>query len=118
MRAIEQLVTEIRAERERCGAADGGFLEQIHASYAELARPARDVAVARDVIMLHLGSQSNLYAALAWTLVNVVTRPELVDAIRSGDDLLLERCARESIRMAQRSLTLRRVMHQPAPAGG
>src|SRR5205807_4147197 len=28
---------------------------------------ARDVAVARDVIMLHLGSQSNLYAALAWT---------------------------------------------------
>ena len=110
MRAIEQLVTEIRAERERCGAADGGFLEQIHASYADLAAAARDVAVARDVIMLHLGSQSNLYAALAWTLVNVVTRPDLVRAIRDGDDQLLERCASESIRLAQRSITLRQVV--------
>jgi cytochrome P450 len=110
MRAIERIVTDIRLERERRGAADGGFLEQIHASYDDLAPPARDIAVARDVIMLHLGSQSNLYAALAWTLVNVVTRPELVRAIRAGDDLLLERCASESIRMAQRSITLRRVM--------
>ena len=110
MRAIERLVTEIRAERQRRGATDGGFLEQIHASYADLAPGPRDVAVARDVIMLHLGSQSNLYAALAWTLVNVVTRPTLVRAIQDGDDALLERCASESIRLAQRSITLRQVV--------
>ena len=110
LRALERVVGEIRAARERRGAADGGFLEEIHASYADLAPAARDVAVARDVIMLHLGSQSNLHAALAWTLVNVVTRPALVRAVRDGDEALLERCASESIRLAQRSITLRQVL--------
>jgi hypothetical protein len=34
--------------------------------------------VARDVMIIHMGAQSNLYAALAWTLVNVLLRPELL----------------------------------------
>ncbi len=110
MRAIEAIVAEIWAGRQRRGVRAGDFLEQIHASYDDLAPGEREVAVARDVIMLHLGSQSNLYAALAWTFANVVTRPELLARIDAGDDVLLEQCASESIRMAQRSITLRQVL--------
>ena len=57
-----------------------------------------------------MGSQSNLYAALAWTLINLLQRPELLTEVRAGDDALLDRCASESIRMAQRSITLRQVL--------
>jgi cytochrome P450 len=57
-----------------------------------------------------MGAQSNLFAALAWTLVNLLLHPELLARVRAGDDDLLERSAHESIRLAQRSLTLRRVL--------
>lgn len=110
MHGIEAVVAEIWAARQRRGERADDFLEQIHASYEDLAPAARDVAVARDVIMLHLGSQSNLYAALAWTFANVVTRPDLLRRVMDGDDVLLEQCANESIRLAQRSITLRQVL--------
>ena len=61
-------------------------------------------------MVIHMGAQSNLYAALAWTLVNLLGAPALLDRVRGGDDVLLEQCANESIRMAQRSITLRYVM--------
>jgi cytochrome P450 len=66
--------------------------------------------VARDVMIIHMGAQSNLYAALAWTLVDLLLRPALLARVCAGDDALLERCANESIRMAQNSLTLRQVV--------
>jgi cytochrome P450 len=52
------------------------------------------------VIVIHLGAQSNLYAALAWTLVNLLLHPEALARVCSGDDAFLERCAYESIRLA------------------
>ena len=61
-------------------------------------------------MIIHMGAQSNLYAALAWTLVNLLLRPALLARVAAGDDALLERCANESIRMAQNSLTLRQVL--------
>ena len=61
------------------------------------------IGAARDVIMLHVGAPSKLYAALAWTLVHVLTEPGVLERVRSGDDAFLERCASESIRLAQRS---------------
>lgn len=110
MHGIETIVAEIRAARERRGERAGDFLEQIDASYADVPRAERDAGVARDVIMLHLGSQSNLYAALAWTFANVLLHPDVLARVRDGDDALLEQCANESIRMAQRSITLRQVL--------
>jgi cytochrome P450 len=110
MHAIEAIVAEIWQDRQRRGAVEGDFLEQLYASYADQPADERDVSVARDVIMLHLGSQSNLYAALGWTFINVVQRPEICERVRAGDDVLLEQCANESIRMAQRSITLRQVL--------
>jgi cytochrome P450 len=110
MHAIEALVAAIRVEARVEPDPDGDFLARLYASYADLPEPAHDPAVARDVIMLHLGSQSNLYAALAWTFVHVITRPDVAARVCAGDDALLERCANESIRIGQRSITLRQVL--------
>jgi cytochrome P450 len=110
MHDIEAIVTEIWTERQREGRVEHDFLEQLVASYDDLPPDDQLVGAARDVIMLHVGAQSNLYAALAWTLVRVLEQPELVEQIRAGDDQLLERCANEAIRLAQRSITLREVL--------
>lgn len=108
MHGIEAVMAEILAERGE--GAQGDFLDRIVAAYAELSPSERAVQVARDVMLLHMGAQSNLYAALAWTLVNLLLRPALLARVTEGDGELLERCANESIRLAQRSITLRRVL--------
>jgi len=110
MRGIEAVIGEILAERERSGARPGDYLEQICDAWADVPAAERAVQVARDVMIIHMGAQSNLYAALAWTLVNVLLRPALLERVSAGDDGLLERCANESIRIAQNSLTLRQVL--------
>ncbi len=107
---IEALIGEILAERRRSGSRPGDFLDQIWDSFADVPEAERSIHVARDVMVLHMGAQSNLYAALAWTFVNVLLRPETLERIRAGDDTLLEKCANESIRTAQRSITLRHVL--------
>jgi len=109
MHDIERAVAAIRTGQLR-SAARSPILDQVYATYDDLPEAARHARAARDVIMLHLGSQSNLYAALAWTLVEIVRRPALLDPVRAGDDALLERCVSESIRLAQRSITLRLVL--------
>lgn len=107
---IEQQIGEILRARSNGGEAPDDFLTQIEQSFADVPRERRSVEVARDVILIHLGAQSNLPAALGWTLVNLLLRPGLLERVRDGDDALLERCANESIRLAQRSLTLREVV--------
>jgi cytochrome P450 len=109
MAGIEQIFGEI-IEARRSEPRVDDFLTRILDSYADLPEDERSVAAARDVIVIHMGSQSNLYAALAWTMINLVQRPELMEQVRAGDDALLDRCAHESIRMAQRSITLRQVL--------
>jgi cytochrome P450 len=110
MHGIEAVVAEIWAERQAEGVTRGDFLEQLIDAYADLPPDEALVGAARDVIMLHVGAQSNLYAALAWTLVHVVADPAVLERVRAGDDAYLERCASESIRLAQRSITLREVL--------
>ena len=110
MHGIETIIAGIWAERQRSGMMQPDFLDQIYASFADVAPPERDIRVARDIIVLHMGSQSNLYAALAWTFINVLQHPHHLRRIVDGDDALLEQCANESIRMAQRSITLRQVI--------
>jgi cytochrome P450 len=69
--------------------------------------PDRMQGIARDVVLVHLGSMSNLFAATGWLLVDVLGRPGLLAAVRAGDAELTERCAMESIRIAQRSIMMR-----------
>jgi cytochrome P450 len=108
LRGIEVAMDEIVVARRRLPRA-GDFLDRIIETWADGPDAVRSAGIARDVVMLHLGSQSNLPAALGWTLVDLLRRPSLLDGVGAGDDALLERCASESIRMAQRSITLRAV---------
>lgn len=110
MRTIETVIGGILQERRRAGHAPGDFLQQIDASFADLPSPEREINVARDVMVIHMGAQSNLPAALAWTLVDLLLHPEVCARVEAGDDALLEQCASESIRLAQRSITLRQVL--------
>ena len=114
-RAMADIETELgiilRARRRAGDAArPGDFLDQIDESFADVDQPDHDRFVARDVIVLHLGSQSNLFAAVAWTLVNLLGSTDDLAAVRAGDDALLDRYAYESIRTAQRSITMRQVL--------
>jgi cytochrome P450 len=126
LREVEAVLREIWATRERSGALGNDMLATLHAQYAALPEQERMLAVARDVMILHLASLTNLYAALAWTLVNLLTRPELLEQARRECEALatapaidvselagletLDAVAHESIRMAQRSITLRRIL--------
>jgi cytochrome P450 len=110
MHAVEAIIADILRARRRAGVSRGDYLERIAAPFARLPEDECDAQTARDVMVIHMGAQSNLYAALAWTLVNLLRRPELLTQVRAGDEALLEQCANESIRMAQRSITLRYVM--------
>jgi cytochrome P450 len=108
VRAIEAVMAEVLHERAARGVT-GDILARIVAAWDGSGDTARVSGIARDVVMLHMGSQSNLPAALGWTLVDLVRRQELVARVRAGDAALVERCASESIRLAQRSITLRAV---------
>ncbi len=105
MLEVDRIVGEVLAARE-----PEGFLAEIAAAWADEPEPARSIGIARDLVLIHLGSLSNLYAALSWTVINLLQRPELLSRVKAGDDVLLEQCANESIRMSQRSITLRQVL--------
>lgn len=111
MRAIEGEMEAVLAERRARGAAPDDFLARIEASWSDVDdRHERAVGVARDLMMIQMGAQSNLYAAMAWTLVQLLAHPPLLARVLEGDDELLERSALEAIRVAQRSITLRKVL--------
>ena len=57
-----------------------------------------------------MGSQSNLFAGMAWTLIYALQHPTIVDQIRSEGDSVLDSFSHEAIRMSQRSIVLRRVV--------
>jgi len=105
---IEPIVRALLAERAAAPPCDD-FFARIAAAWTDCPDGERIAGIARDLVMLHMGSQSNLPAALGWTLVDLLGHPALLDRVRAGDDDLLERCAHESIRLAQRSITLRAV---------
>ena len=55
---------------------------------------------------------TNLFAALGWTLAQLVLHPDVLARVVAGDAALLERCALESTRIGQCSVMLRTVMHE------
>ena len=70
----------------------------------------RRTGVAHDVVLVHLASMSNLFAALGWALVDLVEHPGELAAVATGDAEQAERCALESTRLAQRSIMSRYVL--------
>jgi len=79
MKGIEEILGEIIASRAGQPPV-GDFLDQIYQSYADLPPDEQMTGTARDVIVIHMGSQSNLYAALAWTFVNLLHIPTCSNA--------------------------------------
>ena len=83
---------------------------RIAARWDDTTEPERSVGIARDVILVHLASMSNLFAASGWMLGQLALHPEVLGRVRAGERGLLEHCALESIRLGQRSVMLRAVL--------
>jgi cytochrome P450 len=107
----DEVLGESVDERLATGRQDDLF-QQIVDRWSDEAPDDVRRGVARDVVLVHLGSMSNLFAALGWTIVDLLAHPEQAAAVAAGDAPLAERCALESTRLAQRSIMLRYV-HQP-----
>jgi cytochrome P450 len=74
------------------------------------AQDLRRTGVAHDVVLVHIASMSNLFAALGWAIVDLVEHPDELAAVAAGDAALAEQCALESTRLAQRSIMSRYVL--------
>ena len=77
------------------------FLDEIAARWQDVPDAERVAGITGDVVLLHVATMTNLFAALAWTLALVLVHP---------GDARLEDCALEAIRLGQRSIMLREVL--------
>ena len=107
---LDAVLGEVIAAREAKADERDDFLAQVLTSWEGVAEPERRTGIARDVVLVHMASMSNLFAALGWVLVHLVERPDLLERVRKNEPGLLERCTQESIRLMQRSVVLRRVL--------
>ncbi len=92
---VERVIRELLARVDRAPS----FLDEIAARWADVDDPAPGIA--RDVVLLHIATMTNLFAALAWSLAQVLLHPS---------DAPLEHCALEAVRLGQRSIMLREVL--------
>jgi cytochrome P450 len=109
MAELEELLAASIAARDERPPQDDLFA-RIVARWDGVPEPERSTGIARDVILVHIGSMSNLFAATGWTIAQLATHPDVLARVRDGDLALLERCALESTRLGQRSIMLRAVL--------
>jgi cytochrome P450 len=102
--SIERVLAEVLAARR---VRVGDFLEAIADRWQDAPESERTSGIAGDVVLLHLASMSNLFAAMGWTLVHLLQHEGALARVVAGDDAFLSRCAQESIRLAQRSNMMR-----------
>jgi len=103
---VEAVVADLLA----AGAPDDGFLAEIAGRWSDVDDAERARGVAGDVVLLHIATMTNLFAALGWTLGLLVLHPEARERVEAGDTAFLERCELESIRLGQRSIMMRSVL--------
>jgi cytochrome P450 len=89
---------------------DNPLFTRVAAAWAEESTAKRRIGVAQDIALIHVASMSNLFAALGWSLIDLLTHPEEARRVGAGDQKLAEACALESIRLAQRSIMARYVL--------
>jgi cytochrome P450 len=104
---FELAVGELRADPER---ERGGFLDEIERRWSDTPEPERTQGIARDVVLLHVATMTNLFAALGWTIAQLALHPAVLDRVAAGDSALLERCVLESTRIGQCSVMLRTIL--------
>jgi cytochrome P450 len=112
MARVEALVTTTVHDRDALppDARPADLFTRVMTHWADVDEPARTTGIARDVILVHLASMSNLFAASGWMLAQLVLHPDVLARVRDGEPGLLERCALESTRLGQRSVMLRAVL--------
>jgi cytochrome P450 len=91
---VEHVVRALLARTDR----RPSFLDDIARRWDDVPDPASGIA--GDVVLLHIATMTNLFAALAWSLAQVLLHPT---------DASLEHCAFEAVRLGQRSIMLREV---------
>jgi cytochrome P450 len=102
IRARDALTTDTRPD---------DLFTRVMAHWDDVDEPGRSTGIARDVILVHLASMSNLFAAAGWMLGQLALHPSVLERVRAGEPGLTERCALESTRLGQRSVMLRAVLH-------
>ena len=107
--ALVQLTIRARDALAPDQRADDLFT-RVMAHWDDVDEPARSTGIARDVILVHLASMSNLFAAAGWMLGQLALHPAVLERVRCGEPGLVERCALESTRLGQRSVMLRAVL--------
>ena len=90
--------------------SDHPLFARVAAAWADEPPEEARIGVARDVALIHIASMSNLFAAMGWNLVDLLSHPDEAQRVRAGDQSLAEACALESIRLAQRSIMARFVI--------
>ncbi len=111
---VEEAVADLLID----GAPDDGFLAEIAGRWADVDDAERARGVAGDVVLLHIATMTNLFAALGWTLGLLVLHPEARRRVEAGDAAFLERCELEAIRLGQRSIMMRSVLAPCSIADG
>jgi cytochrome P450 len=106
---IELLIGESITVRDASPPVDDLF-GSIVDRWSDASPSDRARGIARDVVLVHLGSMSNLFAALGWTVVHLLLHDDVLERVRAEEPGLAERCAFESTRIAQRSLMSRAVL--------
>lgn len=92
---VEQVVRELLT---RAGRAPS-FLDDIAQRWDDVEDPAPGIA--GDVVLLHIATMTNLFAALAWSISQSLLHPSSAP---------VEQCALEAVRLGQRSIMLREVL--------
>lgn len=104
-------VVEEAVRRSDSGAAAGVTLfDRIVEAWSSEAPSERIRGIGMDVALIHIASMSNLMAALGWAMVDILDHPAELRAVVGGDGDRAQRCALESIRLAQRSIMSRAVL--------
>ncbi len=66
--------------------------------------------MARDVVLLHVATMTNLVAALGWAISLVALDPDVAAAARAGERPVVDRAGLEAVRLGQRSIMMRTVL--------
>jgi len=99
--------------------ADNGFLGEIARRWHDVDGEARVRGITGDVVLLHVATMTNLFAALGWTLCLVLLDAGARARVERGADrAFLDRCALEAVRVGQRSIMMRTVLRPCAFAAG
>jgi len=129
---IKALVGDLLAQRERTGHWPADNFTFLHRRFQQDDRQVTLRKLTHNLINANQGFLSNLYAALAWSLLNVARFPQVKQRLeaeiaatrtRFGEDFhrsqsaldtmrFCEQLLMESVRLAQRSITLRKVMKE------